>query len=130
MRTALTREEFANALGMRASDVFVRKMFKIVDKDCDEMISFQEFLDTVVLFSTTGKSDDKMRIIFDMCDTNENGLIEKSELHEMLSSLVELAKTEKVLPEDVDKLIDSMFQASGLEKKEVKFYGFRLALNS
>lgn len=59
-----------------------------------------------------------MRIIFDMCDTNENGVIEKSELVEMLSSLVELAKTEKVLKEDVSKLIDSMFSSCGLENKE------------
>ena len=80
MRTSLTRNEFASAMGMRPSNVFVRKMFRIVDKDGDGMISFQEFLDTVVLFSTAGRSDDKLRIIFDMCDTNENELIEKDEL--------------------------------------------------
>lgn len=73
----------------------------------------------MVLFSTTGRSDDKLRIIFDMCDSNEKGLISKLELQEMLTSLVEMAKTEKVLPEDVAKLIDSMFQTSGFEDKEV-----------
>ncbi len=57
-----------------------------------------------------------------MCDTNENGLIEKNELHEMLTSLVEMAKTEKVLQEDVDKLIESMFKESGLERQEVLTY--------
>lgn len=55
-----------------------------------------------------------------MCDTNENGLIDKLELQEMLTSLVEIAKTEKVLPEDVAQLIDSMFEASGFQNKEVK----------
>ena len=156
MRTALSREEFANALGMRPSDLFVKKMFKIVDKDGDERISFQvrmeklrnggkslfgllilslsrsffpttyqfpfsfqEFLDTVVLFSDVGRSDEKLRIIFDMCDTNENGLLDKSELQEMLVSLVEIAKTEKVLQEDVDKLIDSMFKTTGYDDAEV-----------
>lgn len=119
MRTALTKAEFAEALGMKYSDVFVKKMFKIVDKNGDGRISFQEFLDTVVLFSTTGRSDDKLRIVFDMCDTNENGLIDKLELQEMLISLVEIAKTEKVLPQDVSMLIDSMFQASGFGDKEV-----------
>ena len=77
-------------------------------------------MDTVVLFSTTGRSDDKLRIIFDMCDSNENGLIDKLELQEMLTSLVEMAKTEKVLPEDVSRLIDSMFRTSGFEDKEVR----------
>lgn len=74
----------------------------------------------MVLFSTTGRSDDKLRIIFDMCDTNEDGAIEKSELHDMLTSLVEMAKTEKVLQEDVSKLIDSMFHSCGLEEKDVR----------
>ncbi len=44
MRTALTREEFASALGMREADLFVDKMFKIVDKDGDGRISFQVLL--------------------------------------------------------------------------------------
>lgn len=41
MRTALTKSEFANALGMKPEDVFVTKMFKIVDKDGNGRISFQ-----------------------------------------------------------------------------------------
>ena len=41
MRTSLSMDEFASALGMRASDVFVKKMFAIVDKDNDNRISFQ-----------------------------------------------------------------------------------------
>ncbi len=119
MRTALTRAEFASALGMRDGDVFVQKMFRIVDKDGDGRISFQEFLDTVVLFSTSGRSEDKLRIVFDMCDTNENGLIDKGELHEMLTSLVEIAKTDRVRPDDVSQLINSMFAAAGFTDKEV-----------
>ncbi|QQP32536.1 Uncharacterized protein FKW44_024874 [Caligus rogercresseyi] len=45
-------------------------MFNIVDKDNDSRISFQEFLDTIVLFSK-GRTDDKLRIIFDMCDDDK-----------------------------------------------------------
>ena len=73
----------------------------------------------MVLFSTSGRSEDKLRVVFDMCDTNENGLIDKGELHEMLTSLVEIAKTDKVLPEDVEKLIESMFATAGFTDKEV-----------
>ena len=85
-------------------------------------IFFQEFLDTVVLFSTNGRGEDKLRIVFDMCDTNENGLIDKGELQEMLTSLVEMAKTDKVRSEDVERLIDSMFTASGFGDKDVLTY--------
>ena len=60
MRTTLSKKEFASALGMKDGDVFVHKMFNIVDKDGDGRISFQEFLDTIVLFSK-GRTDDKLR---------------------------------------------------------------------
>jgi dual oxidase len=76
MRTSLSRSEFASALGMKGDDVFVKMMFNIVDKDGDGRISFQEFLDTVVLFSK-GRTEDKLHIIFDMCDNDRNGVIDK-----------------------------------------------------
>ena len=41
MQTSLTRHEFASALDMKTSDLFVKKMFRVVDKDRDGRISFQ-----------------------------------------------------------------------------------------
>jgi dual oxidase len=79
MRTSLSRSEFASALGMKGDDVFVKMMFNIVDKDGDGRISFQEFLDTVVLFSK-GRTEDKLHIIFDMCDNDRNGVIDKGKI--------------------------------------------------
>lgn len=122
MRTSLSRHEFANALGMKGDDVFVKMMFNIVDKDGDGRISFQEFLDTVVLFSK-GKTEDKLRIIFDMCDNDRNGVIDKVELSEMLRSLVEIARTNNSLSDDqVTELIDGMFQSAGLQHKDALHY--------
>ncbi|KAK8749678.1 hypothetical protein OTU49_015477 [Cherax quadricarinatus] len=121
MRTSLSKKEFAGALGMKPDDIFVRRMFNIVDKDGDGRISFQEFLDTVVLFSK-GTTDDKLRIIFDMCDNDRNGVIDKTELSEMLRSLVEIAKTNTVSNEEVEDLIDEMFSSSGIDHKESLTY--------
>ena len=45
---------------------------------------------------TKGSSEDKMRIIFDMCDKDDKGVVDKKELKEMLTSLIEIAKTEKI----------------------------------
>ncbi|XP_066157034.1 dual oxidase isoform X2 [Euwallacea fornicatus] len=121
MRTSLTKGEFASALGMKTDAVFVTKMFNIVDKDGDGRISFQEFLDTIVLFSR-GKTDDKLRIIFDMCDNDRNGVIDKQEFSEMLRSLVEIARTTSLSDDHVTELIDGMFQDAGLQHKNYLTY--------
>ncbi|XP_046466415.1 dual oxidase isoform X1 [Neodiprion pinetum] len=128
MRTSLSKSEFASALGMRPDAVFVQKMFNIVDKDSDGRISFQEFLDTVLLFSR-GKTEDKLRIIFDMCDNDSNGVIDKGELSEMLRSLVEIARTTSLSDDHVTELIDGMFQDAGLERKDYLTYNdFKLMM--
>ncbi|XP_071446049.1 dual oxidase [Hetaerina americana] len=121
MRTSLSKMEFASALGMRSDAVFVKKMFNIVDKDGDGRISFQEFLDTVVLFSR-GRTEDKLRIVFDMCDNDRNGVIDKGELSEMLRSLVEIARTTSLSDQHVTELIEGMFRNAGLQEKDSLTY--------
>lgn len=66
-------------------------------------------MDTVLLFSS-GKTEDKLRIIFDMCDKDSNGVIDKEELSEMLRSLVEIARTTSLSDDHVTELIDGMFE--------------------
>ena len=121
MRTSLSKKEFAEALGMKADSLFVKQMFNCVDKDNDGRISFQEFLDTVVLFSR-GKTDNKLRIIFDMCDHDGNGVIDKCELTKMMRSLVDIAKTDSMTEVEVMSLIEGMFASTGLEDKEELTY--------
>lgn len=121
MRTSLSKKEFAEALGMKPDSLFVKQMFNCVDKDKDGRISFQEFLDTVVMFSR-GKSEDKLRIIFDMCDHDGNGVIDKQELTKMLRSLVDIAKANSMTEGHVMDLIKGMFAQAGLENKEELTY--------
>jgi dual oxidase len=94
---------------MKKDDVFVKKMFLIVDKEKTGTISFQNFLDTVILF-TSGSSEDKLGIIFDMCDNDQNGIIQAEELKEMLTSLIAIAKTDQIHQDDVATLLSSMFR--------------------
>lgn len=125
MKTSLSKQEFASALGMRIDSLFVKQMFNCVDKDKDGRISFQEFLDTVVLF-TRGKAEDKLRIIFDMCDYDGTGVIEKTELQKMLTSLVDIAKTSSMSEDQVYNLIEELFAEAGLQdKKELTYDDFK-----
>lgn len=81
-----------------------------------------------MLFSR-GKTEDKLRIIFDMCDNDRNGVIDKGELSEMLRSLVEIARTTSLSDEHVTELIEGMFQDAGLQHKDFLTYSdFKLMM--
>ncbi|XP_076328078.1 dual oxidase-like [Tachypleus tridentatus] len=117
MRIALSRKEFAEALGMKPDSLFVKLMFNCVDKDKNGRISFQEFLDTVLLISK-GKTEDKLRIIFQMFDEDGDGLIDKDEVMKMLRSLVDIAKTKSLTEKQVSDTIAGMFAEAGLDNKQ------------
>ena len=46
----LTRTEFAEALGMQPSSIFVRNIFLLADSDNDGFVSFHEFLGLFAVF--------------------------------------------------------------------------------
>ena len=48
--------------------------------------------------------------------------VSHKELSELLESLVDIAKTKKLTEEDVNALIEQMFQAAGYENKESLSY--------
>lgn len=50
LRCELTASEFADALGLKADSLFVDSMFTLADKDGNGYLSFQEFLDVMVIF--------------------------------------------------------------------------------
>lgn len=50
LQCELTASEFANALGLKSDSLFVDSMFTLADKDGNGYLSFQEFLDVMVIF--------------------------------------------------------------------------------
>ena len=88
---------------------------------------FQEFLDTVIQFSTSNQnSDDKLRIIFDMCidesqpqDPRKPLTVNKMQVIEMLHSVIDVAKVNEVSTKDVNIMIESMFKEAGVKNKKV-----------
>ena len=47
----LTRTEFAEALGLKPTSLFVRNMFLMVDKDRNGFVGFQEFMDMFLILA-------------------------------------------------------------------------------
>lgn len=54
LQCELTAAEFADALGLKADSLFVDSMFTLADKDGNGYLSFQEFLDVIVIFMKGG----------------------------------------------------------------------------
>lgn len=60
LRCELTATEFADALGLKSDSLFVESMFTLADKDGNGYLSFQEFLDVIVIFMK-GEGDDGVK---------------------------------------------------------------------
>lgn len=61
LQCELTASEFADALGLKSDSSFVDSMFTLADKDGNGYLSFQEFLDVIVIFMK-GKMHDSKRL--------------------------------------------------------------------
>lgn len=58
LQCELTAAEFADALGLKPDSLFVDSMFTLADKDGNGYLSFQEFLDVMVIFMKGKKKHD------------------------------------------------------------------------
>lgn len=79
----LTITEFAETLKMSNDSEFVKKMFTLIDKDKNNLISFREFIDLLVIFAN-GNEEDKAKLLFDMYDINSTGLLTLDEFEAMI----------------------------------------------
>ncbi|XP_067938007.1 dual oxidase 2-like [Watersipora subatra] len=112
----LTIYEFADALSLKPSSLFVQNMFDLIDKNKNGLVSFQEFLDMFVIFAK-GSGADKARLLFDMYDVHNREQLSKVEFRVMLRSLMDLANT-TVEDAQIDEVISSMFEQAGFSNKE------------
>eukprot|EP00117_Sycon_ciliatum_P031665 scpid15779/ scgid24724/ Dual oxidase 1 len=113
--TELTKHEFADAMGMKESSLFVEQVFHLVDKDKSGSISFKEYLQFVALF-TNGSFDSKMDLMFSIYDLNGDGELSKEEFIKMLMLMAEEAG-ENIGQESIERSIASMIADAGLAHK-------------
>ena len=71
----ITKEAFPSVNSDRLSN----HIFKVYDSNNDSFISFDELL-TVIYISSSGSPEENLKLIFNIFDTNKDGLITKREL--------------------------------------------------
>nr|XP_046249135.1 dual oxidase 1 isoform X2 [Scatophagus argus] len=112
----LTASEFADALGLKPDSLFVESMFTLADKDGNGYLSFQEFLDVMVIFMK-GSSEEKSKLMFSMNDIGGTGFLSKEEFVRMLRSLIEISNG-ALSKSQAEEGIRAMMHAAGFDDKE------------
>ncbi|XP_041034593.1 dual oxidase 1-like isoform X1 [Carcharodon carcharias] len=116
LKCELTSAEFADALGLKESSMFVEQMFSLADKDGNGYLSFREFLDIFIVLMK-GSPEEKSKLMFAMYDVDGSGSMSKEEFSQLLRSFIEIANN--CLPkEQIQDVIESMFKDAGFEDKE------------
>lgn len=116
LQCELTALEFADALGLKSDSLFVDSMFTLADKDGNGYLSFQEFLDVIVIFMK-GSPEEKSKLMFSMNDIGETGFLSKEEFARMLRSFIEISNG-ALSKSQAEDGIKAMMQAAGFDDKE------------
>ncbi|KAL4005635.1 hypothetical protein ACER0C_005348 [Sarotherodon galilaeus] len=116
LQCELTASEFADALGLKSDSLFVDSMFTLADKDGNGYLSFQEFLDVVVIFMK-GSPEEKSKLMFSMNDIGETGFLSKEEFARMLRSFIEISNG-ALSKSQAEDGIKAMMQAAGFDDKD------------
>ncbi|XP_064609284.1 dual oxidase 2-like [Liolophura sinensis] len=116
----ITRSEFAEAMSLKPTSIFVRNMFKLLDKDNSGFLSFREFRDSFIIFSR-GDAEAKTRLIFDMYDVRHQQYLSPKQFTQMIGSMLELGDA-SLDAAQVEELTSSMLRDAGLQGKNRLVY--------
>uniref|UniRef100_A0A674EPN0 NAD(P)H oxidase (H2O2-forming) n=1 Tax=Salmo trutta TaxID=8032 RepID=A0A674EPN0_SALTR len=116
LQTELTGTEFADALGLKPDSLFVDSMFTLADKDGNGYLSFQEFLDVIVIFMK-GSPEEKSKLMFSMHDVDGDGFLSKEDFSRLLRSFIEISSS-LLSKGQAEEAIQAMLQAAGFNDKE------------
>uniref|UniRef100_A0A3P8XH77 NAD(P)H oxidase (H2O2-forming) n=1 Tax=Esox lucius TaxID=8010 RepID=A0A3P8XH77_ESOLU len=116
LETELTATEFADALGLKPDSLFVDSMFTLADKDGNGYLSFQEFLNVIVIFMK-GSPEEKSKLMFSMHDIDGDGFLSKEDFSRLLRSFMEISSS-LLSKSQVEEAISAMLQAAGFDDKD------------
>ncbi|XP_067090540.1 dual oxidase 1 [Osmerus mordax] len=116
LQCELTGTEFADTLGLKHDSLFVDSMFTLADKDGNGYLSFQEFLDVIVIFMK-GSPEEKSKLMFSMHDIDGNGFLSKEAFSRLLRSFIEISSG-ALSKSQAEEAIKAMLEAAGFNNKE------------
>ncbi|KAM9807754.1 dual oxidase 1 [Neosynchiropus ocellatus] len=127
LQCELTAVEFADVLGLKPDSLFVDSMFTLADKDGNGYLSFQEFLDVMVIFMK-GSPEEKSRLMFSMNDIGGTGYLTKEEFARMLRSFIEISNGALSKTQAEDGITAMMQAADFNEKRKISWEDFHFLL--
>ncbi|XP_041964956.1 dual oxidase 1 isoform X1 [Alosa sapidissima] len=127
LQCELSGSEFAAALGLKPSSLFVQSMFTLADKDGNGYLSMQEFLDVIAIFMK-GSPEEKSRLLFAMHDIDGDGFMSREEFSTLLRSFMEISSS-CLSKSQGQEVIEAMLKAAGFDAKEqITWEDFHLLL--
>ncbi|KAI1729776.1 heme peroxidase domain-containing protein [Ditylenchus destructor] len=119
LHMTLTKQEFADALGMRVQDLFVQRMFACMAQSNGntDSVCFQEFLNVLKRF-TQGTLKEKLQLVFEMCDRNGDGQVQKLEFCEFVKSL-NVAAGVRIDQNIQNDVIESVLHRAGIDPDRI-----------
>ncbi|CAI2308307.1 unnamed protein product [Caenorhabditis sp. 36 PRJEB53466] len=90
LNETISREELAGAMGMKADNVFVRRMFAMTAKHNEDSLSFNEFLNVLREFVNAPQKL-KLQTLFKMCDLDGSNRVLRKDLAELVRGLNQTA---------------------------------------
>jgi dual oxidase len=124
----LSKQEFAESMGMKENTLFVEQMFRMADADNSGFVTFRELLDLMIIFNK-GSAEEKLRLMFDLYDIDNSGSLEKEEFTRMTKALLEMVNT-SMTTERVNDMISGLFAARGFQQKDnLTFEDFKVLMS-
>lgn len=107
-------QEWKHALGVK-NDLLCRRMFVLTDSDHSGYIDLKEF-QTFALTLLKQGSDERLRFVFKVCDQDDNGLVGREELQDLIRASLQ-EQSLKLAPEKLEDLLDCFYAQASVKRK-------------
>ncbi|KAJ4462171.1 putative calcineurin B [Paratrimastix pyriformis] len=110
----IDRQEFQQALGLK-DNLFADRIFQLFDENGDGIISVDEFICGLSVFSKKGTLEEKLRFSFNVYDVDQDGFIDRRELFEILRAC--LSEDQMGLtPDQARVMVDATFREADVNR--------------